>query len=288
MVTRPDYLLVGHMTADLTPEGGRVLGGTVSYAARTACAFGLRVGVLTSAAKDDALVEELGEYVDDLIVIPGEDTSTFENIYTPDGRDQYIRGVAERLTLEHLPQAWRDIPLVHFGPLTGEIDPAVWFAAFPDAITLMTGQGLLRQWGDDGHVTFKTWFDPDALRTLDWLVLSEEDIVLAPELEAQYAAAANHFVLTRAEKGGTHYFAGSKSETYDTPQVEVLNPTGAGDVFAAALLCSLHLLGNDPGAAFEVAATVGATSVTRSGWDGAPTPDEVNTLLDAVKARKTR
>ena len=54
-----DYLLIGHMTADLTPEGKRRLGGTVSYAARTAHAFGLRVRLLSSAAQGEPLLDEL-------------------------------------------------------------------------------------------------------------------------------------------------------------------------------------------------------------------------------------
>ncbi|MEL6151294.1 MAG: carbohydrate kinase family protein [Chloroflexota bacterium] len=122
-----------------------------------------------------------------------------------------------------------------------------------------------------------------ALRQLDWLVLSEEDIVLAPELEAEYAAVANHFVLTRAENGGTHYDHGVSS-TYSTPQVTVEQPTGAGDVFAAALLCGLHVLDGDVDAALHVAAVLGATAVTRDGWNGAPTADEVRTVLATVKA----
>ena len=43
----PDYLFIGHIAHDITPAGPQ-LGGTVSYGAHTAAAFGLRVGILTS------------------------------------------------------------------------------------------------------------------------------------------------------------------------------------------------------------------------------------------------
>lgn len=46
-----DYLLLGHITLDLSPDGPQ-LGGTVAYAARTAQAMGLRVGVVTSWAEE--------------------------------------------------------------------------------------------------------------------------------------------------------------------------------------------------------------------------------------------
>ena len=42
-----NYLIVGHLTYDITPDGPR-LGGTVSYAGLTAHALGLRVGIVTS------------------------------------------------------------------------------------------------------------------------------------------------------------------------------------------------------------------------------------------------
>ena len=42
MILFPDYLLIGHIAHDVTPQGPR-LGGTVSYGAYTAVALGLRV-----------------------------------------------------------------------------------------------------------------------------------------------------------------------------------------------------------------------------------------------------
>lgn len=280
--TTIDYLLIGHMTADLTPDG-RVLGGTVSYAARTASAFGLRVGVLTSALPDDPLLAVLRPYVDALKVVPAEHTSTFENIYTDAGRQQVLREVARPLQYADVPAAWRDVPLVHFGPLTGELAPATLFAHFPGAIRLLTAQGLLRQWDETGRVRFRRWYDPAALAQLDWLVLSEEDILDAPDLEAAYAGHTTNFVVTRAERGGTYYRDGVPT-TYDTPQVTVKQPTGAGDVFAAGLLASLYLLDGHIPAALRVAATLGATAVTRDGWEGAPSAVEVAKILEQVRA----
>ena len=42
-----DYLVIGHLTVDLTPEGPR-LGGTATYASLTAKALGMRVGIVSS------------------------------------------------------------------------------------------------------------------------------------------------------------------------------------------------------------------------------------------------
>ncbi len=44
-----DYLVVGHVTEDITPQGV-MLGGGVTYSALTAKAMGLKVGIITSCA----------------------------------------------------------------------------------------------------------------------------------------------------------------------------------------------------------------------------------------------
>ena len=275
----PDYLLIGHATADLTPDG-RLLGGTVSYAARVIHSFGLSVGILTSAAPHEPLLEQLKPYVSELVVIPAASISTFENIYQPTGRVQYLRDVASKITAADIPEHWLAVPLVHLAPLTDEVDPHIAHH-FPDATVMLTLQGWLRRWDSDGRVRFKRWFDPDVLRDIDIVVFSEEDVAESPELEQEFAGAVRHLFVTRAEKGGTYYHNGVPTK-YTTPQVELLHPTGAGDVFAAALLSALHMLPNNFDAAIKVAAQLAATSVTRVGLDSAPTPAEVQRALKEV------
>ncbi len=281
MTSAPEILLIGHITADLTPDG-RQIGGTVSYAARTLAAFGARVGALTSAVPDDPLLNILQPYIDDLIVLPASQTSTFENIYGPNGRIQYIRGVAAPIKAADVPSHWLRSPLVHLAPLTDEVDPQIAHL-FPQSMVMLTLQGWLRRWDDDGRVRFKRWFDADVLRSVDIVVFSEEDILEAPELESEFAQAVPHLFVTRAERGGTYYRHG-EPHIYPTPQVTQVHPTGAGDIFAASLLASLPRLKHDFWAATQVAARLAATSVTRIGLDGAPTQEEVQQALSQAQA----
>jgi sugar/nucleoside kinase (ribokinase family) len=275
MTRAPDYLVIGHITADLTPEG-RSLGGTTSYAARVAHAFELSVTALTSAAVDEPLLDGLTRYAE-VESLPADSTSTFENIYTLEGRVQYIRGVAHSLTAEHVPLAWRAASLVHLAPLTDEVDPQIAHA-FPNATVMLTLQGWLRRWDASGRVHFKRWFDPDVLRSIDIVVFSEHDIAEAPELESLFARSVETLVVTRGERGGTVYTRGRRRE-YGTPEVEVVEPTGAGDVFAASLLSGLRVLRGDMDAAIRVAARLAATTVTRDGLEGAPTADEARDAI---------
>ncbi|MEP7294077.1 MAG: PfkB family carbohydrate kinase, partial [Chloroflexota bacterium] len=271
----PDYLLIGHMTADLTPTG-RLAGGTVSYATRTAASFGLRVALLTSAVAGDPLLDALTPY-GEIISIPATETTTYENIYLPAGRVQYVRGVAAPIGAEDIPAHFLNAPLVHLAPIADEVDPQIAHQ-FKDSTVLLTLQGWLRRWDGEGRVHFKRWYDPEVLKSVDIVVFSEEDIVESPQLEAEFAGSVKHLFVTRAEKGGTYYHEGNPHH-YSSPHVDLVNPTGAGDVFAAALLASLPALHDDMRRAVNVAARLGATAVTRNLLDGAPTSDEVQAAL---------
>ncbi|MBC8170353.1 MAG: hypothetical protein H7X77_01725, partial [Anaerolineae bacterium] len=232
-------------------------------------------------AENEPLLEILRPYAE-VISISADSTSTFENIYTPEGRVQYIRGVAAKLNTESMqstPPEWLAAPLVHLAPLTDEVDPTL-VDLFPDATIIVTLQGWLRRWGEDGHVRFKRWHDAEALKRLDVIVFSNEDISEAPDMEAEMVREARHVFVTQAEQGGIHYNHG-QPKPYPTPQVEVVHPTGAGDVFATSLLCAWYRL-KDWDAAARVAAILAANSVTRVGLESAPTVAEVEAAFKAV------
>src|SRR5688572_10917713 len=132
-----DYLLIGHLTADIVKDG-RLLGGTVSYAAPVAHLFGHRVGLLSSAAAGENLHEPLID-IADVSIRTAKQTTTFENIYQGSKRTQYVHGLAAPLTYEMLPVGWLDAPLVHLAPLVDEVDTSI-ASRFPDATVMLTPQ----------------------------------------------------------------------------------------------------------------------------------------------------
>jgi len=94
-----DYLVLGHITIDQTPKG-EVLGGSAAYAALTAQALGLRVGVVTMRGNEIPL-----RGMEGVTIIAGESphSTTFENIYTPAGRVQHIRRLAPQVPFSLVP-----------------------------------------------------------------------------------------------------------------------------------------------------------------------------------------
>ena len=109
-----DYLLIGHLSRDLTPEGDH-LGGTVAYAALMAYALGLKVGMVTSWGNEFSLEPYLGSLP--IVNIPTESSTTFENLETSDGRVQFLHKVAAPIGLQHIPESWREAPIVHLAPI---------------------------------------------------------------------------------------------------------------------------------------------------------------------------
>lgn len=258
---KSDLLIIGTTTADIVDDG-RILGGTVSYAAPVIHQFGYNLKVLTSANPDDEVVQPLHE-IADLEIVPSEHTTTMQNIYKPDGRTQLMIHTAAQMTPEHLPAAWKSSKLVHLAPLADDVDYA-FASMFEDATVLLTPQGYMRAWGDDTVVHFKRFLDLGVLDAIDILVLSKQDIIAAPELEHEYPKYAKHVVVTNGEEGGTYYHNGD-SYHYEATPVTELDPTGAGDVFAASLLASLPLVDFDMPAALRVAASLAAIAVTVKG-----------------------
>src|SRR5512141_2868727 len=113
-----DYLVIGHVAHDLTPEGPR-LGGTVAYSALTARALGMRVGIVTASGPETSLHSLQGVSIH---LVQSPQSTTFENIYTEHGRVQYLHAQATRLDFSQVPQIWRSTPIIHLGPIANEMD----------------------------------------------------------------------------------------------------------------------------------------------------------------------
>lgn len=271
MTIHVDYLLIGAVTADITPQGKK-LGGTASYCARVAHAFGQNVAVITRAQYQEPLLGELTPYAR-VFNLGADVTTTFENVYTPSGRVQTVRATAGYIGRRDVEQWDVRAPLLHLAPVADEVAPEIVFD-FPSAQILLTPQGWMRQWGADGKVAYKRWADAHILRRATAVVLSREDIATDDTIEAELARHTSCLVVTDSERGGVYYQNG-RQYGFDALSVEVRDATGAGDVFAASLLSALGRLEGDIHRAVRVAARLASLSVTRTGMDSAPKPDEI-------------
>ncbi len=130
--SRPDILLVGHVTQDLETgdlDGPYRIGGTVSFASVVATDLGRRPVIITRAAAATDLSELPPQA--ELHVLPSPVTTTFANVYTPEGRIQYCYAQALPISVDDIPHELRAPRTVLLGPLVDEIEPGV-AAVFDD------------------------------------------------------------------------------------------------------------------------------------------------------------
>jgi sugar/nucleoside kinase (ribokinase family) len=264
-----DYLVIGHLTEDITAAGPR-LGGTAAFAALTARAFGLRAGIITSVGESTSLQELQGIPV---LRAPAEHSTTFENMRTPSGRKQVIRQQAARITLESLPDAWRKAAIVHLGPVAQELEPGA-AAGFPSSLLGITPQGWMRTWDKDGNVTACNWESAAAvLPNAGAVVVSREDVHGDEDTIHTMAQQTRILVVTEGAAGSVLYWNGD-SRRFRAPSVSEVDDVGAGDIFAAALFIRLSMT-RDPWEAARFATLIAARSVTRAGFDGIPTRRDI-------------
>lgn len=271
------YLVVGHVCKDLVPNGWS-FGGTATFAALTARATGWQPHVITSTGPDlDPRV-----VLDDIEVVnsPAEHSTSFENTYTPHGRVQTLRAVANRLDPRLLRAVMLDrrpIDVVHLAPVAQEVDYG-WLDRVRGTFIGLTPQGWLRQWAADGHVQRAAWPEAEfVLKRATATVISIEDIDGDEALARQWSAWARLLVVTRGRDGCSIYYDGVITDL-PAMKVDEVDPTGAGDVFAAAFFIRLKQTGS-PIAAARFANCMGAKFVTRRGFEGIPTATEIQQCL---------
>jgi 1D-myo-inositol 3-kinase len=242
----PRMLAVGHVTRDLRPEG-EVLGGTVCYAALAAQKLGWDVGVLTAAGPDFDPEGELPGV--EVFVRRSPATTRFVNAYGEDGtRHQVVTARADDVDLAPLPDRWRRPDALLLAPVASELRGVAATALEAGAVGA-AAQGWVRNIDEDGTVSPRAW--PEAghdLVGVHVVFLSERDLPDAP-------AAARHLLrhvpmtaLTRGWRGVTLLTREGEFEIPSLPRPET-DPTGAGDVFAAAFLVRYHDAGNPLAAA---------------------------------------
>lgn len=271
-----DYLVIGHVTQDLTPSGAR-LGGTAAYAALTARALGMRVGVVTSCSPQVNL-EALKDI--QVVKLPSEHSTTFENLYTQNGRSQTLLHVAAPISLESVPLPWRRAPIIHLGPVAQEMEPSLPRSFAPTLLGL-TLQGWLRAWDESGRVRGKTWgLGEQALAESGAVVMSIEDVGGDEEQVEFLAQHTRILAVTEGAAGARLYWHGDQRR-FRAPKMEEVDATGAGDIFAAAFFVRL-LATRDPWEAARFGVQVSARSVTRAGLEGVPPEKEIHECMMEV------
>ena len=260
-MSAPDFVAIGHVTLDRFGEATRP-GGSALYAAVTAHRLGLSVGLLTSHG-DDFPLEVIPSKIE-VISVPAADTTLFEHRQEPSGRVSHVRSVAGPLTADDVPDDWRDASLSLLAPVVDEVDPMI-AALFTDGAVGAAAQGWVRQVKPDGLVIPRAWQSPERLlQSVQALFLSREDIRGQEATVVEWFQRMPVGVLT-ADRVGALLFVNGERYEVEPRRANEIDPTGAGDVFAATFLIQYQREG-DPWLAAAAAACAGSLAVEGEGW----------------------
>ncbi len=276
---RPDFVAVGHLTLDRT-ERGETPGGSALYAGLLAHHLGLRVGLLTSigpAFPLDALPPGI-----EMVNVSAEETTTFQHAGRTGSRRLRLVRRARPLAEVNLPETWRSVPLIYLCPVAAEVDP-VFAHAFDDAVLGVGPQGWMRAWGQDGVVIRQAWKGArGVLGQTQALFLSEEDVADEREVREWFDLVPVGCV-TRGAAGATLFVNGEPFPVSGYP-TSVVDPTGAGDVFAVAFLIYYQRTG-DAWEAAGFASAAGSLAVEREGIMGVPNREQLDDRWAAYRHR---
>jgi hypothetical protein len=264
-----DYLLLGHVTVDRLDDKRVAMGGTATYGAVTARNMGARAAIHTSASYEPGLIDSLAGVL--VARIPSEYTTCFVNDYSAGKRRQSLESIAEKLTYEQILPEWRNAPVVHLGPLCQELDTSI-VERFPRSLIGVTPQGWMRGWDAAGEVHPVEWADAArVLRKANAVIISENDVG-DRALIRDWASKARMLVVTRGELGCDVYRQGGGDPFHSAAfkSVQEVDPTGAGDVFAAAFLWHLYKQDGDWKTAADWANCVASFAVEKRGVGGVP------------------
>ena len=232
-----DYTTVGHVTADVMPDGARRPGGGAFYSALQASRLGMRARIITRGVPAE-IRALLAPHADELEVqiLEAHATTTLATSGLGPARRQRILAWAGEM-----PDGI-DVGggILHLSPVAREC-PRSW--AGGPAFVGFTPQGLARRWAGLGEELEPATPERDALtvaEACDAIVLSEPESRTCEELLAR-GLSAGALVAVTAEAGPNTLLLPDGTREVPVPALgaPAADDLGAGDVYAAALFVSL-------------------------------------------------
>ena len=267
----PDLVAIGHVTWDVLPGdlADREAGGAVAFAAVTAARFGVQAAMVTSCAADYPLPEVLASE-HSTVRVPSAHTSTFENRYDHRGdRVQVLHRRGGDISIDDIPEAWRSPNMLFVGPLTQEL-PVDCLGWFRPRVSCVVPQGWLRSWDQPLPSVVDVSKSPPVGMSTGWdiCVISESEV--DKDSLAEWRNLALNLVVTKGSDGAELHVRGTNQPVQVpsfAPAVDGagLDTTGAGDVFAAAMLIRYAATG-DAEASAEYASASAALSTRAPSW----------------------
>ncbi|MGI8421755.1 MAG: PfkB family carbohydrate kinase [Gaiellaceae bacterium] len=227
--------VVGNLSKDIVEDGEPRVGGGPYYTARALRLLQGEARILTRCAETDRalLVPPLVALGIPVTVLPAATTASFRLGYTGDHRWMEVAAVGDAWTPAEVSKLGR-ADWVHVAPLLRSDFPAETLAELAHGRRLLLdGQGLVRA-PHTGPLELDAEFDPELLRHVSALKLSEEEAEALGDPEGLGVAE----VLVTHGSRGTTVFADGRATEIPAGRVAAVDPTGAGDAFSVAYVAA--------------------------------------------------
>lgn len=225
--------VVGNLSRDRVAGGPARVGGAAFHCARALRALGAEATIVTKAS-EAWLVEALEGLGLPVSSRASSTTSVFTMEHDGDRRRMVVEALGEPWTPEEargwVADALGETRWIHVGPLARSDFPPETLAELARGRLLSyDGQGLVRA-PRTGELSPDAGYDPRLLRAVSILKLSEEEAAVVG-----VAHEVPEVIVTLGSRGALVYSEGEEVQVPTTPRSGV-DPTGAGDMFAAAYL----------------------------------------------------
>lgn len=239
-------------------EPNRILSGFVFNAAVILAKLGLRVTIIAKVGKgsEKDFHEQVTKYGIHISKVVSAEVSTGFHVQYDEKGNRTLRslGDAGEITESDICPEFFKSDAVLIGPLLQEISPVtLQYLAGNAPLSLLDPQGLLRKRNAKGFVQTITIKDARLLvEDIDILKLTgEEACLMANSRSIEQASkilsesGPEIVLVTLAERGSLIYREGEEICRIPAYPVQVRDPTGAGDVYAAGFMYE-YLMTEDP------------------------------------------
>lgn len=246
--------IVGHIAIDtvIDNRGTRMqLGGPPTYAALTARVMGLEAEAITKAGEDlpEEFKTQLREMAIEVPSLKERKTTRFILDYRRGERKLVVEAICDKITPNDIPTTSLEVVLL--SPIIGEVPRGTAYQLLSVETLALDPQGYLRDVGIDGRIYLKPWLDVEILSAAKIYKSTVKELKMITGITnpLQALARLNRLGIKEAivTLGGRGALLSINEQAYEIPpyRVDVVDPTGAGDVFLAAYL-SESLMGGEP------------------------------------------
>lgn len=268
-----DLVIVGNITKDYFGHSKKHhIGGSSLYAGIGSAKLGLKTLVISNHSLRS---KDLPKYNNlTIITLNNRENTEFLWTYKENNREGIIKKYTDKIVINSIDKI--KTKMLMLAPVFNEIDLDIK-SNFNYEICLLSIQGFIRTYDKNSNIHMENFYHDNELEGISLLSCSnEEEIYIDKQKLFNYLKFVS---VTEGNKGARVYIDENKSKKFHQySPAKIVDPTGAGDVFALYLLVYYYMTNNIELAA-NMANCAASFVVEKTGIEGIPDLNVVKNRL---------